>query len=311
MISNPWVPLSAEGAPPLLVKWFHSDEGYTVSLTDLTHVWSETQDVAQIRRKALADATSIDPSEDLEQMRILLSKIEGTFKGDQDSNITLTYIDEEESLVFKIVARLPEPFEPLRWRMVLKIEPTPVCRQQVTFPLLALLYDQSAQINDLLRIVSDKDDVITKLLDKFENASIDIKSIFPSVAGVQGLKRGAQRSAAARYIKGLGVFEKSKWLKDLPDLSGSALPIDDLVGMVFRDNPALGVLVNFPSGNVNVPTIDWWRSLNGEVETRPDVGVKTKPNESARDEIANDGSDDDFDSRVGAPGPWYLCSSFC
>jgi hypothetical protein len=62
--------------PSLLVKASFSKNGYSIRLTDLSRIWAEELDKAEIISRARARNCSIDPGEDAEQYDIFNEKLQ-------------------------------------------------------------------------------------------------------------------------------------------------------------------------------------------------------------------------------------------
>ena len=76
---------------PLLSRSSFQTQSYDIFVTDLTSVWSESLDRRQIIRRALNEDTSIDPSQDSTQLKILLDKIKaGLLFGWNEGQVTWT-----------------------------------------------------------------------------------------------------------------------------------------------------------------------------------------------------------------------------
>ena len=104
--------ISDESLPPLLIKAHLHSEGYTIHLTDLSRIWSETLTKREINKRALNNDCSIDPTDGPEQYNILLEKINGTLE--QEDQTSLRF-QPDQGLKLELQAPLPHPLSPLNW----------------------------------------------------------------------------------------------------------------------------------------------------------------------------------------------------
>ncbi|KAI9812971.1 MAG: hypothetical protein M1832_006450 [Thelocarpon impressellum] len=138
------LPQNGDARPSLIVKCRFTKSSYVVHLTDLTRIWSESLDRREIIRRALNEDTSIDPSEDSEQLRILLQKIQGAINGDEGTTL---HLDERGpgEVRLNVQSPLPEPLKPLRWPIHLSTCSPEVLTNELLLPVLAEHADHPAE----------------------------------------------------------------------------------------------------------------------------------------------------------------------
>lgn len=208
-------------SPPLLIQRSFTNNTYSVHLTDLTYIWGETLSRREIVQRALNDDTSIDPSEDASQMRILLAKLkeaislrgEGNEEND-DIDVDIQAVPERSStstgtlMQLKVTYDLPEPLQPLLWTFKLQPLPQIQLTKRLLLPLLSLSSLHSTEIQSLVRIIKDKDVVLEKMHDSLEDSKV-------SVAGILG--GGASRR------RGLEKFEEKIWRSHIWETHGEGI----------------------------------------------------------------------------------------
>lgn len=257
-----WIPLQPKNTqantPPLLVKSVFTRSSYSIYLTDLSRIWHEDLDRRQVIRRALNENTSIDPSEDANQLWILLEKIQSAVRGVEG---TACFLEGRQShgkgLLLRVTAPLPPPLGALQWPIHLALCSQDTLRQELVLPLFGLIYHQKQRSEDLLARLGEKDHVISKLMDKLEASGMDISSVFPSAAAIKASRKLSQREQAATQVKGLAKFDSQHWqLNSNPQSIDKSAVLDmmhdDLLQRDFsRLNPSIGEM--FLS--------EWWSNL--------------------------------------------------
>jgi hypothetical protein len=180
-------------------------------LTDLSRIFVETLDQAQIRQRALAENTSIDPSEDDSQLDILLEKIRSSLAGEANTSLRFLKGRNHDDFVLRTTCSLPAPFGILIWPIHLTLQIPEMLADEVILPALSTLHTWSNQTANLISQIHDKDHVISKLLDRLEQSATDISTVFPGVTGLKSTKKATSREQAARHVKGLGQFDFDAW----------------------------------------------------------------------------------------------------
>ncbi|KAK8166556.1 XRCC4-like factor-domain-containing protein [Phyllosticta citrichinensis] len=204
-------PDSPDSKLRLFIKPQISPSSYTVLITDLCHIWEESLDRKQIIRRALELETSIDPTEGLDQLQLLLEKIESAVHGSKGTSVKLARRGPDLALRLRLTIPLPAPLEDLKWEMAMTPSSEVGVKEHLTLPLLAKAQEQRSQIDDLIGHLNAKDHVITKLLDKLEGTGFDLSSVFPGIAGTRGSKHSTPREQVARQVHGVGAFDVESW----------------------------------------------------------------------------------------------------
>ena len=253
--------------PPLLIKNDFGTSSYRIWLTDLTYIWTETLDRRQIIQRAFSVDTSIDPSEDASQLRLLLQSIQDALVQRSGTAMSFTRSDDPKQLVLQTSTRLPGPLKPLEWRMTLNSAPQSTLTAEFTIPLLSQQSIAKAEKASLLQQLRYKDIVISKLIEKMQSDSVDLSRVFP--ASVPGKLGTNARQTLGKSVKGLAEFDLQEWqsrmirdyktleeLRDLISNTFDADPIEAATESQISDSPSYG---------------DWWRNLRRESSQRTPV----------------------------------------
>ena len=226
-----WKILLSDGAdgydyrfPTLLIAHSFRKRDYDVYITDLKNFWCERMDRRAINKRALLTDTSIDPTEDDEQMKLLLDKIKDGLEGERSADVELvlgdfrdldTDNDEDGNvpqMAINLTVNLPKPFKPLHWKLELKPCDSSFLLSYMTAPLIIAENEAREQISDLLRVIREKDHVIQKLTDKLEASGTELGQVFPSAAGKGGRK--LTRKTVEERVSGLSAFNYESWLEN-------------------------------------------------------------------------------------------------
>ena len=244
---------------PLLIKYDFTATSYSIYLTDLSQVWSESLDRREIIRRALDAETSIDPSEGTDQLNLLLQKLQGAFVEQQESKLTLSWSGDDKNLLLEISASLPEPLRTLEWRSCLVPAPPSLLTTELLLPCLRQQVLFISETRSLLELLKEKDHVISRIVDKLQSTGIEMPAVFPGAAGLRSTKNANSREVAARTVKGLREFDEYKWRKDLRASFSPPTKISELVQNVFTNNMS-------ESLDINTEQVDstWWKHLTRE-----------------------------------------------
>lgn len=250
--------------PPLLIKNEFGASSYKIWLTDLTYIWTETLERRQIIQRAFSVDTSIDPSEDASQLRLLLQSIQDALVQRSGTAISFVRSDDPKQLILQTSTRLPGPLKPLEWRMTLNSAPQSILTAEFTIPLLGQQSIAKAEKASLLQQLRYKDIVISRLVEKMQSDGVDFSRVFP--ASVPGRLGTDARQILAKSVKGLAEFDIQEWqsrmirdyktLEELRDLISNTFDADLIEATTesqFSDSPTYG---------------DWWRSLRRENSQR-------------------------------------------
>ena len=267
-ITLPAVQSSVQSLPHLLIQYSFNSDSYNVSLTDLTQIWSESLSRRNIIKRALNENTSIDPTEDNSQLRMLLETIKGPLTG-TNGVLELAISTDGTTLLLRATTRLPPPLNSLSWTYQLVPAPESSIKHEIIGPIWMLAYIQNRQIQDLLRRLREKDHVISKLLDSVENSNVDLSTIFPSTVGMKVGRDVSKREQAEHYVPGLGAFDEESWRQDLSKrdtkmgmAKSNSISLTEANMSIFKSSHA-------KSGEIRSEV--WWKDL-GRLPTKvPDV----------------------------------------
>ena len=270
-MSPTWKPLHIDlrdsHIPPLLIKLEFGVSNYRVWLTDLTYIWIESLDRKQIIQRALNVETSIDPSEDASQLRLLLQSIQDALLQRTGTSVEFVRSHDAKQLVLHTSTPLPDPLEPLEWRMTLSSASQSALTSELIIPLLSQQSTAKAEKTSLMQQLTYKDNVISKLIDKMHSDGVDLSRVFPGSAPT---RTGANaRQLLAKTVRGLGEFDPHEWqfrmirdnktLEEIRDLITNAfdtVPVESFNESQISDSPSYG---------------DWWRKLRHEGSQRAPV----------------------------------------
>lgn len=243
-MTSPWRPIgSVPQAPPLLVKYEFTNSQYKVFLTDLTYVWAETLERREIVKKALNLDTSIDPSEDSGQFRLLLRKLQDALEGHEGSHLSLSRRIKSDELVLHTLTKLPSPWEPLKWPFHLACANAELLTTELLLPCLSQQFMANAQVESLLHILKEKEHVLNKLADKISSNGVDFADLFPGALGSRvGMK--LSREQAGKFVKGLSAFDETEWRRTLSASLISTANSSDIVPQVFAAHPTESLGIN-------------------------------------------------------------------
>jgi hypothetical protein len=83
--------------------------------------------------------------------------------------------------------------------------------RELILPALASELKHQTQIEDLKRRIEQKDHVITRLMDKIEQSSMDLSLVFP---GYSSGRKGLTAKQATKVVPGISKFDETAWEKD-------------------------------------------------------------------------------------------------
>jgi XLF-Cernunnos, XRcc4-like factor, NHEJ component len=232
---------SSTDLPPLFLNHSSTDSSYTVSLCDLTHIWTESLDRKQILRRASDDDSEIDPSDSPSQLKILLGLIIDALNGKDGTQRHLERRGASQPdlkygsdvLGLTLSAPLPPPLGALNWTLNLKLQDGADLTDRIILPLLTAAAAQKEQLDELSGTIKDKDHVIDKLIDKLTEVGVDLGMVFPGIAGLPGMKKDGAREVAGERIIGLKTFDRAAWNGQLAQDSAAGMGFGDAVQKVF------------------------------------------------------------------------------
>ena len=233
----------------LLVKHEMNATGYTIHLTDLSHIWVEHLDNHAIRKRAETEEVSINPSEGQDQMQILLRKLQSALEGGDDTTLSIFSKDQGQQLALQITATLPGNLKPLIWTSYLTRAIHEELASALVLPVLANLSQAKFDVESLLKQIAEKDAVIGKLRDKIEE-TVGFGTVYPILHRMG--RRTVTRASAEKAIPGLKQFDKQGWQARSEESFG-----ESQIGL-FQHLFAPGLRCISPNQPV---TQSWWTKL--------------------------------------------------
>ena len=247
--------------PPLLVKYDFSPSHYQILLTDLSFIWAESLERKQIVKRALNLDLSIDPSENNDQLQLLLCNIKKALDGEDATKLSLSRGENPSQFDLWTTTPLPAPLEPLQWPFYFNPTPQDTLAVELILPCLSRLTSAKNQIMSLLQQVKEKDHIITRLTDKMQADGTDLSKVFPGAAGIRLGTRQNVREVAGRSVKGLKVFSEEQWRSELLKLPNLSFDLPDVLGQVFTPDS-----VETPPIKHRTRSETWWQNLKGHEE---------------------------------------------
>ncbi|KAJ8066416.1 hypothetical protein OCU04_005477 [Sclerotinia nivalis] len=266
-----WKPLqlsNSAGAqlPPFLISSEFNNDSYLVRLTDLSNIWVERIDRDAIIERSKEENTSIDPSEDEDQLSIFLDKIKLGLVGGKDASLSLqvgTGIADDISPNLRLHVQIPLPggLKDLEWRYELALEGPKETVDKLVLPSLIALQEKRKEVEELVGLLGEKDAVIQKLVDALESQGSDLGTIFHQAAGRPGRK--VDRKKASEKIKGLRIFDAEAWKRELG--SDKAEDRRELLNKVFS---GIDIAPNISMANGldrEVQDFNWWDHMQAKI----------------------------------------------
>lgn len=265
-----WKPLqfsASAGAqlPSFLISSEFYKDSYTVRLTDLTNTWTEKIDHDAIIERSSEEDTSIDPSEDEDQLSIFLDKIKLGLAGGKDTSLSLQVAAGTESgplphLLLHVKIPLPGGLKDLKWRYELSPQGPKETINKFVHPNLIALQEKRKEVEGLVDLLEEKDAVIQKLVDTLENQGTDLGTIFHQASGRAGRK--VDRKKASEKVKGLKVFDIEAWKRELQ--FDHAKDGWELLNNVFGSND-IGSNISTAHGfDKEDGEFQWWGHMQGK-----------------------------------------------
>lgn len=271
--------------PPLLFNYTPKSDSYQLYITDLTHVWTEHLTRKAILKRADAQNTTIDPSEDPEQFRVLFQKIQEALHGSPGSSVSLNH-GTADSLELIVITKLPAPLKPLKWALYLSREPNSSSTRHLLLPLLREAGGLETRERALLDHIKNKDWVIGKIFDKIETMGIDLSTVFPGTSGLRAGRKGTTLDQAGKYIKGVAPFDEKSWVNEVNKLSPDLGLAANIASEI--SSPALNL------ESLNPAQDKWWSNL--PVSGTTPVTTREEVEEEQEQEPPRDGRETDTDA---------------
>ena len=306
-----WKPLAIATVdselPPLLTRYEFGPATYTICVTDLTFIWTESLDRKQIIKRALNLNTSIDPSEDASQMQLLLRYVRESLEGHKGTNVIISASDQPEELEITVSVALPSPLLPFEWPLSFKKASPSVFTEEFVLPTLRLYSFAQAQVASLLQHLKEKDHVIGKLTEKILSDGGDLSRLFPGASTARTGSKLDAREATGKSVKGLSDFDENHWRHHVNSTHLANDNVGTLLSSIFVSNSAFSQEPDL-SLNDGDP---WRRHLDHNKATS--IEAVPKPSLKVAKALDSDygrlSEADDFEVRTtSCPGPMRMQS---
>ncbi|RAL68016.1 hypothetical protein DID88_008740 [Monilinia fructigena] len=279
-----WKPLelsSSAGAqlPPFLISSEFNNNSYLVRLTDLTNTWAEGIDRHAIIARSREENSSVDPSEDGDQLSIFLDKIKLGLAREKDTSLSLQVgmsvgSDPLPQLLLHVRIPLPGGLKDLEWKYQLKPQSPEDTAETLIIPSLVALQEERQGIEKLVELLEEKDAVIQKLVDTLENQGTDLGTIFHQAAGRSGRK--VDRKKASEKVRGLKTFDLGDWRGGLK--FDKTVDTWDLLNNVFGGGDInLNISTTSDLGR-EAQRSDWWDRMHGKTVGISENRIAKTPN---------------------------------
>lgn len=285
-----WRPLPLPGPhPPLLTSTRFASNSYTIHVTDLAHLWTESLDRRPIILRALKEDASIDPSDGEENMASFLKCLRSAFDPSEPmhrlTSLSLSPSSDgpagDDGLVATVTCELPKELSstPLTWHMYLRKQPAEATARELVIPLVESQREQRERMEGLVEVVRQKDALVSKMLDKLEATGTALEHVFTAL----GTRKRVSREQAEARVKGLAPFDRAAW--EASSGHGGGEDVDALVQGVF--GKGVEYTPSAEAGRYAEGLGNWWRDM-GSVSSGPreaddresTVGKRTAPSSS-------------------------------
>ncbi|KAM0441093.1 hypothetical protein ACHAPT_000398 [Fusarium lateritium] len=305
-----WRPLplpSSSDLPPLLVSLDIDTSAYTVHITDMANVWTESLDRKAICIRGWSENATIDPSDTPDNMAKFLDSLntalDSTQPGHDETHLRLQPASKSDAgdggLTLKITCELPG-LQPLKWPMHLKKSPSSAIATDLVLPLIQAHLTRNLEVESLIRMLGQKDVVVTKLVDKLEAVGTGLEHVFNTLSG----KKRISRAAAADRVPGLAPFDRRRWKSDLAYTDDGPSNTESLIEDVLGGG---GLQFEPTMEDAKSPLLDhWWHEFSGASSTtRPsqEKAVPARETTPPPKEPEAGGEDDDDDFQVQSTPP--------
>ncbi|RPA97452.1 XLF-domain-containing protein [Choiromyces venosus 120613-1] len=295
LTKTPWhlllLTIPNRSAPPLLVQSTFTSTTYTIHLTDLVNIWSESLSKREILARAERNSTAIDPSEDVSQLPILLEKLEYALGRKRDDDVVdVEILLGKGGLRLKTTIELPKPLGDLKWIFELKPVGGVQLVNLLVLPALSEVATLRDMVESLMTVVKEKDIVLERLIEGMGEAGIDVRTM---VGG-------------GRRRRGLEKFDVGRWRGEF---LGGDRRAGEVVSEVFGHDSEQEIPgVKGLGGEAG----EWWKGLDedGEEEKERKPRKKVEKGEGVQKRFlqkpvpakpASDTDDDEFEVQKTPP----------
>lgn len=229
--------------------------------------------------RALSVDTSIDPSGDPAQMLLFLKAIKDALLQHPETSVNLDESNDIKQLTLHTSTPLPHPLRPLEWSIVLFLAPQRTVTSEFLLPLLSQQLTAKLEKTSLLQQLKEKDNVISRLIDKMQGDGIDLGKVFPGAVSSKTGTGPTARRALAKSIKGLGEFDQDRWESHLAKDNRFSGDLDDVLLQVFDDDGKdTGERLDITDCG------EWWKRV-GRQDSQREVATPAIPKTDAKHEI--------------------------
>ena len=203
----------------ILYRFTDTSDGFSLHVTDLIHIWEAAATTNnELIEQASSARSSIDPSEDASQLAVLISKLKAALSGTNDAKCRIGKRKGGDIGAFRLVTKtpLPSPLEPLLWTFEMRQAEAIVFTRELMLPALLDVVRREKQLADLKRVISEKDHIIMRLMDKMEQSSTDLSMVFP---GFSGGRKGLNAQQASKTVPGIARLDLAKWQEEFEDVN--------------------------------------------------------------------------------------------
>lgn len=307
-----WRPLplnSCSGMPVLLVSMDTDTAAYTVHVTDMANMWTESLDRKAICIRGWSENTTIDPSDTSENMAKFLTSLQSALDPSHPSHDQTTLKLRrasssdagDDGLTLEITCRLPG-LQPLKWPMHLTKSPSSTTARDLVLPLVQAHLTRNQEVESLVRILGQKDAVLNKLLDKLDALGTGLEHVFNPLSG----KKKVSRAVAVDKVPGLEPFDRRRWQSGIAANEDNPNTIEALVDKVFG-----GEGLKFES-RLDIdehPKLDqWWHEFQGASSSQRPSQPETSVTREMTPPPPEESMDVDDDFQVQSTPP-HLASS--
>ena len=299
--------------PQLLIKPEFGSKHYTVFLTDLNNIWSETLDLAAIVDRASKQESPIEVSkQDTTQLAILLDHVRKCLTSNDETSCLITR-DDADGIVLHATTSLPGPLDSLEWKFYLGKRSSTTLTNELILPLLVSSHIQHERINSLISSVTEKDKAITRLLDQFESSNLDLATAFPSIGGSKPGRRLIKREQASRHVPALQPFDEDAWKTETSQLKDNQISTLGLFQEALSEcNPKVPLRMKAKDEDES-----WWTSV-GTTLSSPKASRNSNLNKLAQTiapttpqfEQSEDETEDEFETHEYFNVGLYVCDTW-
>jgi hypothetical protein len=291
--------------PVLLVSMDTDTAAYSVHVTDMANMWTESLDRKAICIRGWSENTTIDPSDTSDNMTKFLTSLQSALDPSHPSHdqtqlrlMRASSSDAgDDGLTLHITCQLPG-LQPLKWPMHLTKSPSSTVATDLVLPLVQAHLTRHQEVESLIRILGQKDVVLNKLLDKLDALGTGLEHVFNPLSG----KKKVSRAAAADKVPGLEPFSRRRWQSGGTGSEEGPNNTEALINEVFGGE---GLKFESSLDVDEAPKLDqWWLEFNGaSTSQRPSQRKTSAARETTPPAPAESMDVDDDDFQVQSTPP--------